>query len=48
MIEKIWASSQENLSSGFPTKRVSNHALQLQSLASELKFRVLQVYIWYF
>ena len=44
----IWASSQKNLSSGFPTKRVSNHAPQLQRLASELKFRLLQVFIWYF
>ena len=44
----IWASSQEKLSSGCPTKWVSNHAPQLQRLASELKFRVLQVYILYF
>ena len=26
----IWASSRENLSSGFPTKRVSNQSPQLQ------------------
>ena len=34
-----WASSQENLSTGFTTNRVSNQAPQLQRLASELKFR---------
>ena len=32
------ASSQENLSSGFPTKRVSKQSPQLQRLASKLKF----------
>ena len=37
--EAKWAASQENLSSGFPTKRVSNQSPQLQRLASELKFR---------
>ena len=30
---------RENLSSGFPTKRVSNQSLQLQRLARNLKFR---------
>ena len=35
-----WASSQENLSSGFPTKRVSNQSPQLHRLASEFKFRL--------
>ena len=35
----IWASSRENLSSGFPTKRVSNQSPQLQRLARKLKFR---------
>ena len=34
----IWASRQQNLSSGFPTKRVSNQPLQLQKLARKLKF----------
>ena len=29
----IWASSRENLSLGFPTKRVSNRSPQLQRLA---------------
>ena len=29
----IWASSRENLFSGFPTKRVSNQSPQLQRLA---------------
>ena len=31
----IWASSRENLSLGFPTKRVSNQSPQLQRLALE-------------
>ena len=35
----VWASSRENLSSGFPTKRASNQSLQLQRLARKLKFR---------
>ena len=35
---RIWASSRENLSSGFPTKRVSNQSPQLQRLARKLKF----------
>ena len=34
----IWTTSRENLSSGFPTKRVSNQSAQLQRLASKLKF----------
>ena len=34
----IWASSRENLSSGFPTKQVSNQSPQLQRLARQLKF----------
>ena len=34
-----WASSRENLSSGFPTNLVSNQSLQLQRLARQLKFR---------
>ena len=34
----IWASSQENLSSGFLTKRVSNQPAQLQKLGKKLKF----------
>ena len=29
----MWASTQENLSSGFPSKRVSNQSPKLQSLA---------------
>ena len=33
-----WASSPENLSSGFLTKRVSNQSPQLQRLAIKLKF----------
>ena len=36
----IWASSRQNLSSGFPTKRVSNQSPQLQSLARKLKFHL--------
>ena len=38
------ASSQENLSSGFPTKWDSNPPAQLQRLARKLKFRSLQLY----
>ena len=34
----IWASLRENLSLGFPTKRVSNQSPQLQRLARILKF----------
>ena len=34
----IWATSRENLSSGFLTKQVSNQSPQLQRLARELKF----------
>ena len=41
----IWASPQEDLSSGFPTKRVSNQSPQLQRLARKLKFHLYQVYI---
>ena len=36
----IWASTQQNLSSGFPTKRGSNQSPQLQRLARKLKFRL--------
>ena len=35
----IWASSRENLSSGFPTKRVLTQSPQLQRLARKSKFR---------
>ena len=38
-ISIIWASSRENLSSGFPTKRDSNQSPQLQRRARKLKFR---------
>ena len=38
--EKKWASSRQNLSSGFPTKRVSNQPLQLQRLARKLEFHL--------
>ena len=41
----IWASSRENLSSGFPTERISNQSPQLQRLARKLKFHLNQVYI---
>ena len=34
----IWALSRQNLSSGFPTKLVSNRSPQLQRLARKLKF----------
>ena len=36
----IWASLRENLSSGFPTKRVSKQSPQLQRLARKLKFHL--------
>ena len=36
----IWAATQENLSSRFPTKIDSNHPAQLQKLARILKFRL--------
>ena len=35
-----WASSRENLSSGCPTKRVSNQSPKLQRLARKLKFHL--------
>ena len=35
-----WASSRENLSSGFPTKRGSNQSPQLQRLARKMKFHL--------
>ena len=35
-----WASPRENLSSGFPPKRVSNQSPQLQRLAKKLKFHL--------
>ena len=34
-----WASSRENLSSGFPTMRISNLSPQLQTQARNLEFR---------
>ena len=46
MLPTIWASSRENLSSGFPTKRVSNQSPQLLRLARKLKFHLYQVYIY--
>ena len=45
----IWASTQQNLNLGFPTKPVSNQSPQLQRLARNLKFHLFkEVYIWYF
>ena len=35
-----WASTQQNLSSGFLKKRDSNQSLQLQRLARNFKFRL--------
>ena len=35
---KLWASSRQNLSSGFPTNRCSNQSPQLQRPARKLKF----------
>ena len=43
-----WASSRENLSSGFPTKRDSNQFPQLQRLARKLKFSHMARLHWYF
>ena len=43
----IWASTREDLSSGFPTMQDSNQPAQLQRVARELKFCVLQVYQLY-
>ena len=40
-----WAMSRENLSSGCPTKRVSNQSLQLRRLSRKLKIHLHQVYI---
>ena len=40
-----WGSSRETLSSGYPTKHVSNQASQLHRLARKLKFHLQQVYI---
>ena len=44
----ILAAMRENLSSGFPTKWDSNRPAKLQRLARKLKFRLLQVWMWYF
>ena len=40
LLKKVnkWASSRESLSSGFPSKLVSNQSPQLQRLARKLKF----------
>ena len=40
----IWASSRENLSLGFPSKRVSKRSPQLQRLARKLKFHLRGTY----
>ena len=39
-----WASSRENMSSGFPRKRDSNQPAQLQRMARKLEFRLYHVY----
>ena len=46
--EDTWAATRQNLSSGVPTKGVSNQSPQLQRLARRLKFHLKQVYIWFF
>ena len=38
LAEFIWALMQQNLSSGFPTKRDPNQSAQVQRLARKLKF----------
>ena len=40
IVALIWASSRQNLSSGFLTKLDSNQPAQLQGLARKLKFRL--------
>ena len=40
MVNFIWALTRENLSFGFPTKRVSNQSPQVQRLARKLKFHL--------
>ena len=40
MVYITWASLRQNLSSGFPTKRVSNQSPQVQGLARKLKFHL--------
>ena len=39
-LDSNWALSRENLSSGCPTKQVSNQSPQLQRLARKLKFHL--------
>ena len=39
-VKSIRSATRENLSSGFPTKRVSSQSPQLQRLARELKFHL--------
>ena len=43
-VKSIWATSRENLSSGFATRWDSNRPAQLMRLARVLKFRLDQVY----
>ena len=43
--DHIWASTRENLSSGFPKKGVSNQSPQLQGLARKLKFHVANLHM---
>ena len=44
----IWASSRQNLSSGFPTRPCSNQPALLQRQARKLKFCLKKVQVWYF
>ena len=44
----IWASTRQNLFSGFPTKPVPDQSPQLQRLGRKVKFHMYQVYILYF
>ena len=44
-VSTIWASSRENLSSGFLTKQVSNQSPQLQRPARKFKVHLKQVYV---
>ena len=47
-VRNNWASSQENLSLGFPTKWGSNRPAQLQRLARGLKFWIYKLEVLYY
>ena len=45
---QIWASSRENLSSGFSTRQDSNRPAQLQKVVRVLKFRIQKLEVLYY